>query len=263
MTATGSPSEAGGTSPEQGSASARREYAIEGRTVKLPVEVRDASCLSAAFLVPAPAVRPLVGAPRVEVAEVLPARAICTIAALEYRDNDLGVYDEVGVAFLVRCGGSRSVSTLGTAIDALRGRLGAYIHHLPVTTRFSCEAGRRIWGFPKFLAEITFREHAGRRAVTLVADGAHVLTLSVRAGRARRSYRSARLAAYSGLGGNPLRTPFESSAEGVSWRPGGASLELGSHPIAAELRGLGLPRRAVMSTCIRQMRMRFEAPEPV
>jgi hypothetical protein len=32
-------------------------------------------------------------------------------------------------------------------VDLARGRLGAYIHRLPVSQSFTCEAGRAIWGF--------------------------------------------------------------------------------------------------------------------
>lgn len=44
---------------------------------------------------------------------------------------------------------------------------------------------------------------------------------------------------------------------GVRTRTGGAELHLGSHPIADELRSLGLPRRALMTTTIPDLRMRF------
>lgn len=240
-----------------------REYTIGGRIVKLPVEVRDASSISATFLVPTREVRRRVAFPAIEVAEVLPGRTLCTIAGIEYRDNDLGSYNEVGVVFFVRPAGGSPIPFLGAAMDVARGRLGAYIHHLPVTTSFSCEAGRSIWGFPKLVADIRFREEGNRRAVTLTVDGVPVLTLSVRCGRSERSYPEARLAAYSGLGGVVRRTRFGSSGEGASFRLGGASLVLGSHAIADELRGLGLPRRALTSACVRHMRMRFEAPEPI
>ena len=42
---------------------------------------------------------------------------------------------------------------------------------------------------------------------------------------------------------------------------GGATLELGNHPIADDLRSLGLPRSAVMSVWMERMRGRFESPE--
>jgi hypothetical protein len=245
------------------SSAAEREYTVEGKTVKLPLEVRDAGSVSATFVVPTRAVRSLISVPRIEVAELWPGRTLCVIAGIEYRENDLGAYNELGVVFFVRGGEGSRIPLVGTAVDMLRGRLGAYIHHLPVTTRFSCEAGRVIWGFPKFVAEIEFREEGGAKACTLRDEGHHVLTLSVRAKPGRRAYPEGHLNAYSGLDCVPRRIPFVSSGEGASLRPGGATLELGSHPIAEELRGLGLPRRALTSARVDHMRMRFEGAEPL
>jgi hypothetical protein len=41
-------------------------------------------------------------------------------------------------------------------------------------------------------------------------------------------------------------------------RFGGAELTLGDHEIAAELRSLGLPKRAVMSSSVSRLAMTFE-----
>jgi hypothetical protein len=235
--------------------------AVLGREVVLPVVVRDAATMSASFLVSAAAAREVMGEPRLALAEPLPGRAVCVLAAVEYRDNDLGRYNEVAVAFLVRHGGSR-LPLVGTAVDALRGRLGAYIHWLPVTTDFSCAAGRDVWGFPKTVAEIEFADADCRRTCRLSADGAHVLTLTVARG-GRRPMPETRLAAWATRDGILRRTPFVSAGEGLGVRLGGAALELGSHPRAEELRRLGLPRRAVMTTSVEHLRARFEAAVPV
>ena len=57
------------------------------------------------------------------------------------------------------------------------------------------------------------------------------------------------------------RTRFVTGASGMGFRLGGAELSLGDHPIAEELRGLGLPKRALMSVWMEKMHGRFEAPE--
>jgi len=239
-----------------------RSFAIQGRQVVLPVEVRDASCAFATFAVAAGRVRRLLATGELEAAEPFPGYALCSIGAVEYRDNDLGRYNEVAIAFLVRRGAGVAVPVLGMIADLVRGRLGAYIHQLPVTTAFSCTAGRDIWGFPKSVAHIVFADEGEQRLCTLAADGAHVLTLSVaRGGRFR--FREARLDAFATLHGVLRRTPFVASGEGLGLRPGGATLTLGTHSMAAELRALGLPRRPLVSGWIQTMRARFEAAEVV
>ena len=232
-------------------------YVIHGQVVRLPVMVRDASSAFASFIVPSAAVRKLLPA-GLEPAELLPARTLCSIAGIEYRDNDLGCYNEVAVAFIAREGRAAAVPL----VDLVRGRVGAYIHHLPVTEAFTCEAGRTIWGFPKTIEKISMSEEGGRRICKLMMGGTHVLTLSVRS-NGRWRVRESPVTAFSCRDGVVRRTPFVSGGEGVGYRLGGAVLTLGAHPIADELRSLGLPKRALMSGSINKMRARFEAPQIV
>ena len=238
-------------------APAPESYVIQGREVRLPVVVRDASSAFASFVVPSVAVRKLL--PRgLQPAELWPGRTLCSIAGIEYRDNDLGRYHEVAIAFIVHDGQASAVPLL----DVIRGRVGAYIHRLPVTEAFTCEAGSTIWGFPKTIEKISITEEGGRRISKLMMGGAHVLTLSVKS-NGRWRFRDAPLTALSHRDHVIRRTPFVSGGEGVGYRLGGATLTLGAHPIADELRSLGLPKRALMSGSINKMRARFEAPQIV
>src|SRR3954469_10462771 len=83
-----------------------QSYTIQGREVRLPVEVRDASSGAATYVVDATAARRLVPA-AFEVAEVWPRRTLLTLAVIDYRDNDLGAYHEVSITFFVRRRGER------------------------------------------------------------------------------------------------------------------------------------------------------------
>lgn len=53
-------------------------------------------------------------------------------------------------------------------------------------------------------------------------------------------------------------TPWLMDPARVRMRPGGARVELGDHPAAAELRALGLPRRALFTSGIGLLRMAFQ-----
>ena len=143
----------------------------------MPVQVRDASSGAATFVVSAAAARRLIPADAFEVCEIWPGRALCSIAAIEYRDNDLDEYNEVSIAFFVReRGAARGLPYLGTALDFARGRVATYIHRLPVNASFTCEAGRGIWGFPKTVEEIEIVKTERRCTCRLAVGGAHVLT---------------------------------------------------------------------------------------
>ncbi|MGH7858546.1 MAG: acetoacetate decarboxylase family protein [Candidatus Binatia bacterium] len=229
---------------------------VQGREVRLPVEVRDASSAFATFVVDAPAVRKLWTHPRLRLVELFPGRALCSIAVIDYRDNDLGRYDEIAIAFLVREAGGRAVPV----IDFFRRGVGAYIHHLPVTTSFSRDAGFGIWGYPKVVGEIEIEDRDGRRTGALRLDGRHVLTLSAPA-RGRFRFREAPLDSFALRDGALWKTPFTSSGESVGFRLGGATLVFGDHPIAEELRSIGLPRRALTSGWVGRMSARFGGPQ--
>ena len=240
---------------------AARTYQIQGRNVTLPVVVRDASSGSATFLVGAASARRLLPGPELDVVEVLPGRALLSVSCIDYRDNDLGDYNEISIAFFVRERGAKpTIPYLGPAIDFFRGRLPTYIHRLPVTQSFTCEAGRLIWGFPKVVHDIAISHEGGRAVCTWEEDGMRVFTFSLPRG-GRRTLRDSSLATYTYIDGVPHRTRFDSGAQGVGFQLGGAQIDLGEHPIADELRSLGLPKRALMSVWMERMHGRFEGPE--
>ena len=241
---------------------ALRDVAVEGQAVRLPVVVRDATSLFATFLVPSAPARRLFPQSTIELAEVFPGRALLSLAAIEYRDNDLGRYLEMAVAFPVRlANGRRPWPLVGMALDFRAGRGGVYIHRLPVTTAFSCEAGRGIWGFPKTVERIAFEDVGGRRRHGLAMDGRDVLTLTTARGGERR-LPDMEMVTYSWIAGRLHRTRFVSGATGVGIRLGGAELVLGDHPLAGELRRLGLPARPLMTVWMEHSHGRFDAPEP-
>lgn len=238
-------------------------YVIQGRRVELPVVVREASSGAATYAVSAAAARALLPSDDLELLEPWPGRALCSIAVIEYRDNDLGQYNEVSIAFFVRPKGApRGLPFVGTVVDFMRGRAATYIHHLPVDGRFTCEAGRTIWGFPKTVEEIDFSTADARATCRLVMNGQHVLTLSLPRGGSRRLPDST-MVTYSYIDGVVHATKFASGGDGVGFHLGGAALELGNHPISQELRRLGLPKRALMTMWMERMRGRFEAAQRI
>jgi hypothetical protein len=244
----------------QAASTMRSPFVVQGKSVAMPVRVRDAVSVSAVYVVPAAAVRRLLDPAPVHVLEVLPGRALCVLAAVEYRDNDLGRYNEFAVNFFVRHGGLRPRPLLGLVSAFRRGSAAAYVHWLPVTTTFSRDAGRDIWGFPKTVEEIEFRDEHGWRLCTVVSGGIHVLTFSVRRG-GRRTLPEMPQAALAARDGVLMRTRSVMGGVGVGTRVGGARLILGQHPRADELRMLGLPRGALLSSSMERMRAVFEAPE--
>ncbi|MGP3932263.1 hypothetical protein [Nonomuraea sp. KM88] len=77
-------------------------HLIHGRTVGMPVRVRDAEICGAFHPVRADAARAVIAYSGLDVAEVLPGKALCVLLFVDYRDGDLDAYHEFGMAFLVR-----------------------------------------------------------------------------------------------------------------------------------------------------------------
>ncbi|WP_052667256.1 acetoacetate decarboxylase family protein [Nitriliruptor alkaliphilus] len=224
-------------------------YRIDDRTVTMPVEVRDASAATVLFEVDATAGQELLPA-TFEVAETSPGRTNLAIALVDYRDNDLGAYLEVGIILFVQPTGG--------------GEVGNFIVHLPVDQPFTCEAGRRIWGFPKTLQTIDRTDGAGTTTWTLTMDGEHVLTLTAPRGGDAEAPRLP-MTSYTLIDGAPHATAFTQWGTGSGVVAGGAGvhLELGSHPVAKELASLGLPTGAALSTWTEHMQATFETPRPL
>jgi len=255
-----------------------RSWSVLGRTVGLPVEVRKAAQWGVQYLVPAAAAQRIVDPTGLEVTGPVPGRALVALAVCRYDDTDLDPYHEVAVSFVVRPHDAPpGPSAAQRTREFFTGAIGAYIHRLPVDQEFTCAAGRGIWGFPKWVTSIDIDEPSGPgpdpgtatgagtgtgTVVRLVDDGVHVLTLTVAAG-GRLHLPAQAPPSYSFADGVLRRTLWTTSSEGTAGRVGGASLVLGQHPMAEELRSLGLPKRALFSSSATQMRASFGGAEIV
>jgi hypothetical protein len=240
-------------------------HTVLGTPVAMPVEVRTAQAATAMFSVPADRAQAMIDRSGLQVLSHRPGRSVVGIVAVRYVDGDLGPYDELGVCVLVRRHDAPPRRTaLGDLRSLVRGDAGVLIHRLPVDGEFTMAAGRDIWGFPKTLAEFDTDLTGSDKRVVVRQDGRLVVDLRLRRGLPLPAPGSnLALTAYSCLDGVTRHTSWEMDPHDVRSRPGGASLRLGDHPIARELAGLGLPRRALFSTAIGNLAMSFGDAEPV
>ncbi len=239
-------------------------YEVQGREVRMPVVVRDASSLAATWLVDTAKATAMIPGEAFEPVEIFLGKAMLSIAAIDYRDNDLGDYNEVSVAFFVRPrGAARGIPYLGTLIDLMRSRVSTFIKWLPVDQSFTRDAGDGIWGFPKTIETIDYSVVDGKASAALSADGKDVLRLSGAATGSQRLPDST-MTTYTYIDGRPHATAFTSRSTDVGFRlGGGVELELGSHAFADEIRGLGLSSRPMMSVWMGHMYAVFDTPVPL
>ena len=240
---------------------AGRRFEIEGRSLGYPTSFRDGSSAVGLFLVPSRGAASLIRESGFEVAEVAPGRAILSLAGCHYRDSDCDVYNEISLAFFVKkLGQASTIPYLGTWRDILRGNAATNIWKLPVTTKLANDCGVLMWGLPKTIEEIDFEVAGGRATFALRMDGREVLRYSVRA-QGKREQPNTTSAVYSLFEGAPHVSHLAANYSEVGVSLGGGSLHLGDHPIADELRGLGLPRRPIVATWMGKLAFEMSAPE--
>lgn len=216
-----------------------------GVRIGLPVRYYDWSAIMAHFPVPVSAVQKLLPTSKLKPAQLLPGTAILSMVAMEYRQiADVAPYNEFGIMAPVLYEPTVNIPGLPLLFPHWFRRFGLYVHHLPVTTQAAYDFGVEIWGYPKIVAEINF-EDAGRvRRCRLRAGGKDIVTLEVKKLATRA--RSMNYYSYTVKDGQLLRTLIQTQGEyGIARFRGGASYTLGDHPIAEELRALGIAKTAV------------------
>lgn len=239
-----------------------RCFEIEGRRLAYPVVFQDGCSAVGLFTVPAAGAQELIRESGFEVAELWPGRAAFSLACCHYLESECGAYNEIAMSFFVKPAHGRPGRTpyLGTWLDIARGASATYIWKLPVTTRLANDAGVQMWGFPKTVEEIDFDRTGGRASFQLRMDGREVLRYSVSASGRRRQPPGAS-AVYSTYEGAAHVTCLESEFHEVGVRFRGGRLGLGDHPIAEQLRGLGLPRRPLVATWMGKLFFSAGAPQ--
>lgn len=118
--------------------------------------------------------------------------------------------------------------------------MSEFILDLPVTTAEARDAGRAVYGMPKFVADMDFTEEPGHRKVELWEQDAHILTLEVRThGTLTPEHKPTTL--YSVHDGQLIETVtrFQGYRQ-TGLGAGAGTLVLGEHPVADRLRALGV-----------------------
>ena len=216
-----------------------------GVRIGLPVRYYDWSAIMAHFPAPAAKVRELLPSDKLKPALLMPGTAIVSFVAFEYREiADVAPYNEFGIMVPVLYEPAVNIPGLPLLFPHWFRRFGLYIHHLPVTTQEAYDFGVEIWGYPKFVAEISFKDVGEMRRCRLRAEGKDIMTLEVKK-LATRS-RLMNYYSYTVKDGQLLRTLIQPQGQqGITRFRGGASYTLGDHPIAEELRALGMGKTAV------------------
>ena len=236
-------------------ADASGAYEVAGRRVTAPVAVRSAQMASASYLIEADRAQSVIEGTGLRVSRRRGDKAVVTLALVKYVDTDLDAYDELGLCFGVDA--PEGAEPLG------RGVVANYIHRLPVSQAFTCAAGRGIWGFPKWVDDLTVDVTGSGATATLAGQ----VSVALRQGPIPVPPRPLTMACYSNdAEGRLLRTDWITNNRRTRLRFGGGSARveiLGDGVFADDLRALGFPRKPLMTMFAGQMRATFAAPRPI
>jgi hypothetical protein len=239
---------------------ARRPITVGGTPAFSPLFIESAALLGTLHTARTAAVVDLLPRGRYRPIEVLPGRAVVGIFAAEYRQTDIGPYNEVGLGLLVSLGRPRGAARPGGMLSTLtqalvRRDVGVFVADLPVTTELARVGGVEWFNFPKYVADIAFRDTADHRIATVREGRSMDLVVELQGWRPRRSRLAQwaprllagperlRIQTLSEIGGRAFGARFELRLADASLGLGvGAALRLGPHPRAAAYRSLDLSR---------------------
>jgi len=218
---------------------------------KTPFRYSDYSLMGAAFHAPVNSVKRVLPSERLKLVEVAPDTTTIALIATENRViDDMSPYNEFDVMVPV-------TYEMG---DNVPGLPGIYCIYLPVTTEEALIGGIEIYGYPKFLADISFEEVGEIRRCRVRADGKEILTLEVR--KSPTKMESYDTYTYTVKDGQLIRALLKVQGQNSTiYVSGGASYILGDHPISEEIKALGIGSTSVMCRYAPQLKMLLHLPE--
>ena len=202
---------------------------------ELPIVYRRAQAFILALPAPTRDLRALLPDPRLTPIEVWPGTSVLTAVAFEYEDTSIGPYREAALSLPCRWDCKASIPLLPLIAEKRLKDVGHWVQLLPVTTSAADEAGRGIWGYPKFVAQIEIEQTASRMRCRVIEAGRLVFGFEIdRPGPSRPMRFPVRT--YSLLDDEIHFTEIDVDAVGARRFLGArGSLELGDHPRLAGL----------------------------
>jgi len=239
-------------------------YTIDGREINFPVVVAEASMLMNGFLVDAGAAQGMLAGTGFRAVEILPGKAILQLLAVDYKQNDLGDYNEGAMLFPALTPGEKTPFPFFGALKRLaQGSIGNFVYRMPVDQEFTTHAGRFIWGFPKWLSRIDIEFGPRIARGTFIDDDELVYSIEAKTGGST-SPKEQRAASLAVRDGKAWKTYGTNNSSGMTFALGGAAPGIGdNHPLAKQLRALGLPKKPLFTVSVEHTRMTFGAPESV
>lgn len=223
---------------------------LMGVSIDFPMTVESMRSATLTYTVPLEAAERLLPGDAFRVAETGPGTATLVMALVDYRENPWGDYDEVNLGLLAHPVGDP-------------GRVGAFVYRMPVDQEFTKEAGNRVLGLPKTVEDLDFDYVDDRVTVRLSMAGEPVMVVRFPRAAPEGEPQATEATTWSYLDGRPTALPLAIEIGTGVIDPDDVVVELGTSPVADELRSLGLPGRPDFAVWGEGLRGVFGRPRPV
>ena len=218
---------------------------IRGAPGKSPMFLRDFHMMGGVFLADLRRVRAALPKGWYRPLRMPLGHGLVAVHCMEYKDSDIGPYNEISLSIALRRGWLPFTSLFQAARSLRSQTYHAYIKALPVTTETALHGGVDFFNYPKYMADISFRETATHRVCTLRDKDSRDVILEFEGRRlatwtcAPKDENPLTLFTYPEMGGRARRAKLlVNRLESGTSRLRGAGLRLGSHPRADEFKNL-------------------------
>jgi len=223
---------------------------VDGVSIDFPLTVEEMNSATLTFTVPVEPARVLLPGDAFEVFEVAPGSAMLIVALCDYIRNPWGDYNEVNLGLLVNPVGQPE-------------RVGAFQWRMPVDQEFTKQAGNQVLGLPKTVEELTVNYTDDAVTFRLVMGGEPTLSVTMPRVAAGGAPSREETITYSYIDGAPTEVPLTIDLPTGLVDPAEVRIELGTSPVAEELRSLGLPATPDIAMWGEGLGGTFLRPRPV
>lgn len=216
--------------------------------VLLPIFYYDASSFTSIYTADTEKVKAYLPFPEVmKPVEIFPGRALIALTAFEYKDTDIAPYNEFSVAALVTYR-ERNIPVYSLLKQLMQNSIKTFILSLPVTTDRARRGGAELGGYPKFLADIEYRETAEERICVVSKDNRRLLTFYGKKIKTKNGPKThARV--YTSMNGNAMSANLymKQNEFAQTIGIGKSGIDIGSgHPMCDILSDIGLSKNPLV-----------------
>jgi len=176
-------------------------------------------------------------------------RAIIAIGAYNYINTSIGPYGEVFSSIPCVYGKKPFPFTglIPAIMESKYPGFGVLVQHLPVTKITARDAGRGVWGYTKFVADMEFLVKPESIECKLSEEDKHIFTIkTIKRGFFTDDRKP--IITYSVKDNQLIKTIIQQKGvKRISLRTDGCYIEFGNHPMADSIQNLDISKAPFMS----------------